>query len=68
MASYHLCYRRGLPFLRKHWMQTLAVPFLLLVIFCYIAALTTRPLEQAAAKNWLGGMVVVMYFSVGWPL
>jgi len=66
MASYHLCYRRGLPFLRKHWMQTLAVPFLLLAIFCYIAALTTQPMEQAAAKNWLGGMVVVMYFSVGW--
>ena len=66
MASYHLCYRRGFAFLRRHWIQTLAVPAVLIAYMTYLGSLATDPTRNLQFRHGLSALVMVMYFTVGW--
>jgi hypothetical protein len=66
MASYHLCYRRGFAFLRRHWIQTLAVPAILIAYMAYLGSMAMDPTRNPQFRHGLSALVMVMYFTVGW--
>jgi hypothetical protein len=60
LASYKLAYGRGWTFIRRHSMQTIVVPALLLCVLAYAY------MAAAEAPLLLGSLVNLMFFTVGW--
>lgn len=78
LISYKLSYAQGVPFIKRHWWQMIVVPILL--IWALTAAwffyrqpdLEFAPMQQTWGRgkefgeSILGGMVKLMFLTVGW--
>ncbi len=69
MASYRLAYGRGTAFVKRNWLQLLAVPIVLIVWLSLGLVFFRHEIQgrtQHLGADLLGVLAVLMYLSVGW--